>query len=78
MVTPAYTHEAQSEQKWLQSQWGRGIQGILSFETWHIEGRKSRFFGSKNGMFRLETRHVHFYNYNEFYEKNEQLIFNYN
>jgi len=69
VVTPAYTHEAQSEQKWLQSQWGRGIQGILGLEKRHVEGRKSRFFGSKNGMFHPETRHVHFYNYNEFFKK---------
>ena len=72
MVTPAYTQMAQPEQKFPQSQWERGIQGISGLETWHVEGRKSRFFGSKNGMFHPETRHVHFCNYNEFFEKNEK------
>ena len=72
MVTPAYTQMAQPEQKFPQSQWERGIQGISGLETWHVEGRKSRFFGSKNGMFRPETRHVHFYNYIEIHKKNEK------
>lgn len=38
VVTPAYTQRAQPEQKWRRSQWGRGLQGILGFETWHVSG----------------------------------------
>ena len=58
MVTPAYTQAAQPERKWLQSQWGRGVQGIPGFENGMLRGAKAGFAGrktaycaSKNGIF---------------------------